>query len=636
MKFPEFNRVVNPNDEPCYIAVRYGQAPKRMKYDDIAVVAAQDTTLEIRWLIPKGYFVLTTATKEILPTIQSRNENIFVVETPERLIIYCKGKYDRNTTNNILSCGICADTYAHNKNNEVTILLPFKSKMNVSPTLVNYRVVHGTGIGEVPDWLVPIRKISSEVKDGVDLPITSNNKAVLLNILRRIKSLTPTKQAAILELVNHEFSNNPLSDEDLAKLMNISEEQMISQFFDKDKFLHNKMGEYIIKNCNIKRDKISKELFYYNEHEKIYVKDPDYIISYMTRLAPSLKQYQKEEVIKYINAYLYDESVEFNSDPFSIVFKNGVFNLTDASFEPMSADRLESIKIDANYNPNAHSEVVDEFFATATNGNKDIEQLLYEAIGYSMLKTNELQKAFILVGAGRNGKSTYLDILRRLLGDRNVESISFKDASSTFRLSILHNKLASLAGDISNQPIQDSDLIKSIIAGENVTLEEKYKQAFSGKLFSTMFFACNKLPHTPDTTQGFYRRWSIIPFIANLSNVSRVQGLQFKTKLLSQTSIDYVAYKAIQAINRVFTTTEEFTEPKEVIDMLDNYKVANSSVLSWYSKELYRNQRMLTNKTIKELYYSYTAWCETFGRQKVSIDNFLTTIKSDIGVDLEP
>ncbi len=634
MKFPEFNRLVNPNDQACYVAIAHGKVPKALKFGDIAKLAQIDTTLEIGWIIPKGFYIIETESINILPTIKARNEQVMVVKTPTTLQIYMRGNYDRTTVNNVLACGISANTYAHSKSGDV-FLLPFKHKNNNSMTLEDMSVVYDNGISDEPLWLKPLRKISNDIPDGIQLPVVNNTQVILLNQLKRIKHFSRVQQVEILELVNSEFCANPLSSTDLDAVLNISEEQLLRQFFDKDKFLHHKMGDYIIKNCNIKRDKTSRELFYFNEKNKIYAPDQDYIMGYMTKLAPSLKNYQKEEVVKYINAYLYDESIEFNTNPFTVVFKNGILDLSTMVLEPLSPSHMESIKINANYNPNAKSKTVEEFFATATAGDKKIEQLLYEAIGYSMLKTNELQKAFILVGSGRNGKSTYLDLIKEVLGRWNTASISFKDLSNNFRASLLDGKLASLAGDISNQPIQDSDLVKSITSGEEITIEQKYKQAQSKALFSTLFFACNKLPRTPDTTDGFYRRWTIIPFIADLSNVTRVQGMHFKKALLAQDSLDYVAYNAIQAIYRVLTTTQDFTEPQAVIDMMHQYKVDNSTILSWFQETFSNDKTKIEKLSTAEAYVSYTNWCQNSGRVKSSMTTFNTAVRVDIGVEFK-
>lgn len=633
MNFPEFNKLINPNNEQMYIGTILGKQPKVCNAKEINDLSI-DSTLEINWKIPNGYFVIETREKNILPTIETRKEEVLVIEDPNKLTIICKGDFNRNTLNNRLMCGINANTIAPNK----TILLPFKKQNNLSQTLAVTKLVYGSTINSCPSWLTPLRKISSDIDDGVQVPITGNTQVILLDILNKIKNANVNRliQQEIIEMVNNEFCQSPLTSTQMDQLLQISEDQLLKQFFDKENFLHDRLGNYVIKNCFIKRDAITKDLYYYNEKRRIYSTDTDYIIGYMTKLVPSLKQYQKDEVVKYLKAFLYEDSVTFNNNPYTVVFKNGALNVLTMDFQPMSPDKLESIQINANYNPNSKSQIVDDYFNTATLGKKQIEDLLYEAMGYAMIKTNELQKAFLLVGEGRNGKSTFLDLVKEVLGKENTTSISFKDLASTFRASTLENKLASMAGDISSAPLNDSDLAKSLISGEEIMVEQKYKDPHSKAMFATLFFAANKLPRTPDQSFGFYRRLTIIPFNANLNSVSRVDGVMFHQKLLSQESLDYAAYKAVVAINRVLTTTKEFTLPQEVNDMLDKYRIENSSVLSWFHDKMKSDKVELMKLTTQGAFVNYKQWCEDSSRHPLNQTNFVSNIKSEIGIDLKP
>jgi putative DNA primase/helicase len=158
------------------------------------------------------------------------------------------------------------------------------------------------------------------------------------------------------------------------------------------------------------------------------------------------------------------------------VFKNGVLDLTTFEFKDHSPNFLETIQLNVNFNPNARSKIVDDFFATATSENAELETLLYEAIGYSLLKTVELASCFILTGSGRNGKSTYLDLIKGIVGKDNATSVDFKELGKNFGVGGLANKLVSLAGDISNQRINDSDMFKKIVSGDMIRVDEKYEK----------------------------------------------------------------------------------------------------------------------------------------------------------------
>ena len=633
MKFPEFNKEVNPNNEACYIATINGIVSEPKTFAEISKLANTEPDLMISWLIPKGYAVIEIDNTTILPAITKRKEPLMVVKIGTSLQIYCKSSILTSTTLNMLACGLNARVYTNSKQGNA-VVLPFKKGINSNTTISTMEIAHSKGIGELPVWLQPLFKKSLKEAKGIELPITMNAALTLSQLYKELKVLSVSVQREVLELVNDYFVANPLTDDELTNIINANKGSFIDQFFEGRDFKHNELGDYIIDRCHIKKDSVSKELYYYDEYRNIYSKDPEYITGYITKLCPTLKSFQIEETVKYIQRYLYDERVVFNENPFAIVFQNGILDISTMKLEPMTPDNLESIQINCNYDPNAYSETVDEFFATATNGNKDTEQLVFEAIGYSMLKTNELQKAFILVGAGRNGKSTYLDLIREVLGKVNTTSVSFKDLTSNFRAAMLDGKLASLAGDISAQPITESDLIKSISAGEEVTIEQKYKDAHSKALFSTLFFACNKLPRTPDTSEGFYRRFTIIPFNADLGSISRVEGMLFKKSLLSQESLDYVAYKAINAIYKVLSTTQEFTEPDCVKDMINQYKIDNSTVLSWFQDVYENNKEKVAKQKLTPLYVSYCQWCDQAGRMHSSQNNFATSLRVDLGIEI--
>ncbi len=633
MNFRDFNNIVNSQEESMYVVSRVGQPPLKAN-GALVKNLGSDPTLEVSWVIPHGYLVIETEEVNILPVIISKNEPVFVFTKNDKILyIVCKSDFNRTTTVNRLACGINANTYGAGR----VITLPFRVPNSVSSLLSQYKIEYGEFISSLPVWLLPTRKISNNIVDGIKLPIQSNVNVVLIDILSKLKALGigTIMQNEVVQMVNQEFCQVPLADIELENVLRISEEQLVKQFVDKDKFFHDRLGNYVIKNCYVKRDSTTKDLYFYNERKKVYSTDRDYLLGYMTKLIPSLKNYQKDETLKYVEQYLFDESVKFNENPYTIVFKNGILDVNTLEFKPMNPECLESIQINANYNPNAKSQTVDEFFHTATKGNQSIEQLLYEAIGYSMLKTNELQKAFLLVGSGRNGKSTFLDLIKEVLGRENTTAIAFKDLANNFRASAMNNKLASLAGDISSAPLNDSDIVKSIISGEEIMVEQKYKDAYSKSLFATMFFAANKLPRTPDQSYGFYRRLTIIPFTADLTAVSRVEGMNFKRKLMEQEALDYTAYKAVVAIHRLLKTTKEFTTPKEVVDMMEQYKIDNSSVLSWFHEKWKADPTDIKIMSEDVAYSSYKKWCADSLRHALNQTNFVTNVKNELGIDLK-
>lgn len=643
MKLAEFNRITNPNDEACYIIETPTDKLNKAKFSDIKTILMTRYDVALKMIVPKGLLILETECSKLIKAIKSKKERVLISKKGNKYYIFAFSSFSKNTINNVLACGAKANTIAYTKKG-TEILLPFHSKHNTLEKYSMTEIVYSNGIVPLPKWLTPINNSSSAIPCGLDIPLRNNIATLIQNHVIKLAGFNREQQIDLINLMNTYLTDNPMSDEAVKEICDSLNETFMSEFMNKNEFYHDKFGDYVIKACHIHKDKTSKHLFFYDEKKKIYTDDPNFLKGYITRLFPRLKQYQKEETIKYISDVLEYDAVKFNSNPYNIVFKNGILHLEEMEFEEMGPEHLESIQINANYNPTAYSETADTFFNNVTLGCKDTQKLLFEAIGYAMLKTVELAKTFMMTGSGRNGKSTFIELVTEILGEENCGSLSLKDMANGFRVSTLVGKLASLAADISSQPITESDLLKSVSAGDRIMLEKKYEQAYEGRVFSTLFYACNKIPKTPDTSDGFYRRWVIIPFNADLTKIKNVEGLAFKKALLSQESIDYVAYKAVQAIYNLFNTTKDFTQPSTVTAMLNAYKISNSSVLSWFKERFVNNKadpteaerkegiKKLSNMMLGSAYITYVEWCKETNKQNLSRPNFEEEVKNQFGI----
>ena len=644
--FKKFNDLYN-GDRAGYVHLFEGKPISGQKltpltYDEIKGIASRTPDMEIGWLIPQGFLVIDIDDRItadiVLKIVQDRKEKVMCVKTHRGMHVYCKSDYNNKTVNNITAIGAMCDTIPY-CNGNTFITTAFKNpKINISKKLSDREVVYYNGIEKIPFWLIPIFNRGKKPEDNfITFPLRDARNDTYNKHLWRLKvtSLSPDERAECIRLINKYVAVSPLTDKEMEETMlrDSNNENLPEQnFFDGNTFKHDAMGEFLIKLLKIKKDKRTRNLFFYDEELGLYVNNNDYIKGVMTQICPKLKDFQKKEALNYIDNILELKTTSFNRDPMKVSFLNGRLDLKTMDFEPPSPEHLETIHLHVNWNPEAVGPTADEFFDTATCHDKDIEQLLYEAIGYSFIKTSSLQKAFLLFGGGRNGKSTFLDIIKEICGYENCTSVNFKDLGEKFRVAELYNKLVSLSGDISAQPLKDSDLFKQITGGDEITIERKNQHPFTDTVFATLFFSANKLPRTPDTTFGFYRKLVIIPFNANLASVSLVDGANFHNKLMEDK--EYIAYKAILAIKQVLTITHKFTEPKAAEEVMTMYKTENSSVLSWIASKKITTVYLKSTK-FDEIYASYTVWCEVNGYKSVRSARFEQEIAEELNLKLE-
>lgn len=643
LKFKDFEQLYNKGQKR-YVQL-FNKKPKQsgpitpLSFEEITSLANQDPMMEIGWLLPKGFLVLdiddTTTADIVLKIIKDREEKVMVEKTTRGIHIWCKSSFDKKTVNNILAIGAMADTIP---SGNVPICTAFKNpKVNQDPNLQFREIVYYNGIEEIPFWLTPIFKFGKKPEDNfITFPLTEARNESYNKHLWRLKTtlLSPLERAECIRLINNYVASSPLTEQEMeATMLRDSNNENVpeKEFFNGNTFVHQKMGDFLIDLLKIKKCSQTRILYYYDENKGLYVNNNDYIKGVMTNLCPILKDFQKQEVMKYIDNLLELNTTVFSKDPYKISFLNGRLDLNTMEFEPPSPKHLETVHLNVNYNPNAVGETADEFFDTATCHDKDCEQLLYEAIGYSFTKTSSLQKAFLLYGGGRNGKSTFLDIIKEICGYENCTSISFKDLGEKFRVAELYNKLVSLSGDISAQPLKDSDLFKQVIGGDEITIERKNKDPFTATVFATLFFSANKLPRTPDTTFGFYRKLVIIPFNANLSKVSTVEGSRFHDRLMKDK--EYIAYRAVMAIRNVLTNTFTFIEPEASKEVMETYRIENSSVLSWIYTPGIKDK--LTASTVTGAYADYKLWCDLNTYKPVGSNRLIQEVCNELSYTVE-
>lgn len=144
---------------------------------------------------------------------------------------------------------------------------------------------------------------------------------------------------------------------------------------------------------------------------------------------------------------------------------------------------------------------------------KDYVKTLYEIMAYCLLPSYPLSRIFCFIGAGMNGKSKYLELIRRFIGDDNCCSTELDTLlNSRFEITRLHKKLVCQMGETNFNEMNKTSILKKLTGGDLIGFEYKNKDLFHEKNYSKILIATNNLPTTSDKTIGFYRRWLVIDF----------------------------------------------------------------------------------------------------------------------------
>ena len=218
------------------------------------------------------------------------------------------------------------------------------------------------------------------------------------------------------------------------------------------------------------------------------------------------------EIVNAIRVNTFIDRDAFDSDPMLVNIKNGIFNLETMTLTPHTHTIPFRTQLNARHDPKAFPTKFMKFFAEVIDDPQD-RQTILEMFAVALLRNAiNSENVVILVGDGANGKSTLLRTMAEVFGLNNVAAVSIHDLiRNRFAKASLDGKMLNIYGDISSQDLDRLGMIKSIIAGEEIEVEKKYKPSFIMKPYAKMFFAANQLPDINDA-DPIYRRLIVIRF----------------------------------------------------------------------------------------------------------------------------
>ena len=295
---------------------------------------------------------------------------------------------------------------------------------------------------------------------------------------------------------------------------------------------------------------------------------------------------------------------------------NGLLNWRTGELLPHTRKRLSTIQIPVHYDPDANDECILSFIRTVVP--EDTIQTIFEIIGYCLTTHTKYEKAAMLTGSGGNGKSTFINMLSALVGKANMTNISLQELEQDrFKLAEIQNKLVNTFSDIPRSALSNASTFKSIVSGDPLNAQRKYRDPFDFRPFAKLVFSANEIPRSADITEGFYRRWIIIPFEKKF--VPGTADTDLSRKLTTPTALSTLLNFAIEGLRRL-KQNNGFTESETVRKMLDQYRLENDNVLRFVDEccVLEEGKTCLTT----DLFTSYQKWCKESGYKPFGKVNF--------------
>ncbi len=225
------------------------------------------------------------------------------------------------------------------------------------------------------------------------------------------------------------------------------------------------------------------------------------------------------------------------------------------------------------------------FLEDIFGGDKELIRYIQKALGYCLSGLTTEQCVFFLYGNGRNGKSTFLEIVRLILGEyaTNIqpESILIRNMSSSANTDIARLKGARLVTSVEpNEGMRlNEGLIKQLTGDDMVTARKLYGDEFEFRPQFKLWLATNHKPAIRGTDVGIWRRIHVIPFTKVIPEDKVDKNLSEK---LQQELPDILAW---MLKGYRLWRYEGLDKPKAILDSVKEYQTEMDVLSSFIESE---------------------------------------------------
>ena len=355
------------------------------------------------------------------------------------------------------------------------------------------------------------------------------------------------------------------------------------------------------------------------------------------RYKPDATRREKLEVFTLVKSRL--KVVEKCVIPYYVAVNNGIWDMKDKILHPFSQDLVFTSKIHTNLNLAATNPVitipednstwdVDTFFSEL--GSPEFVESIKEVIQAACLPLAPRNKMVLFMNtAGNNGKGTICQLIRNILGKDSVVSIPITNFSKQFELANLPHACSVICdeNDVSSFS-QGLGNLKSVITGDTVSIERKYKESFDYSFHGLVLQCVNDFPKGDDKSGSLRRRLHIIPFENCFTGAEK---RYIKDRLIYRTDVlEYILKMVLVDMEY----REQFTETAATKKALESYVKTTNSVVSFLQEILPVCKWDLLPAT-EFLYEAYKNWYREFvpSGKVIGRNDFIDSVREFVATD---
>lgn len=311
------------------------------------------------------------------------------------------------------------------------------------------------------------------------------------------------------------------------------------------------------------------------------------------------------------------------TDDLLIPLQNGYLQYEGGKFVLKPHDKTSAIDylINCDYAPASPAPALFIKFIEQILPDEEVRARVQEYLGYTLTSDARHQRGQIWLGSGANGKGVLANIIQSF--HANVATLNLADIGG-FGLSHLPGASLIYVDEIPLCKI-DEAILKKLIAGENSTIKLHYRPAINARILAKWLVLGNTIPQVEDRSDGFWRRFDLVPFNVTIAEKDRDPNL---AKKIIASELPGVLAWLLAGLERLLKRGRFDPVKPAAIAALDNYsRTHTDSVRSWVEDaEIHISTDTATHKDA--VYQEYSSWCKRNGLQAQAANRFWPALEN--------
>lgn len=320
---------------------------------------------------------------------------------------------------------------------------------------------------------------------------------------------------------------------------------------------------------------------------------------------------------------------DFDRHKYLFNVENGIIDLKTGKLKPHDRELNLTKLANVEFDENAKCPVWLSFLNQIFKGDKDLIDYMQRLIGYTLTGDISEQGMYFLVGGGSNGKSTFVNTIKKLVGDYGTQTNSEtfikrkNDGANNDIARLAGSRFVSAVESEEGEKLQES-LVKTITGGEPITARFLRQEYFEFLPEFKVFFTTNHKPVIGGVDDGIWRRVKIIPFTLSLKPHERDKKLEEKLSIEMPGILNWAVEGCLK------WQQSGLKEPKVVVDATGQYKEDMDILAPFLNEACYIDEPK--NEAIKieakELYNVYDNWCYKSGERTLGNRTFYRMLET--------